>query len=266
MRYPCFNAKKLDVCLQTECYLKDDDVFIATHIPMSFRIKPRGQQTYQQASEEELIPLICKGWPGVLEYRGLLGKVEPRFPTMQILLIRGYTGTGKTELCRYIEYCLKNEEFFKEKITRTRTITGQALDEYLNMRKKIDCIRIERGHLSAVGALSNPLAIQSKGQSDIITSKIEELSEHIRKSFYSFLKIRSKTDPSFYQDLIPHLNDILRDEVTFTSVISNNIDAHIKQLKEIETTRKEKLSVFKLITRDDLKNLGLRQMIMKSKR
>jgi len=257
VRYPCFDIKKLDDCFQTECYLKNDEIFIATHIPMTFRIKPRGQQSYQQASEEELIPLICKGWSGVLEYRGQLERVEPRFPTMQIVLIRGYTGTGKTELCRYIEFSLKNEEFFKEKITHARTITGQALKEYLEMREKIDCIRIERGHLSAIGALSIPLAIESKGQSNLITSKIRELSRYIKKAFYSFLSIRARTDPSFYYDLIPHLDELLRDEEVFTSIIADNIDAHINQLKNIEASRKEKLVTLNLITRDDLEKLGV---------
>lgn len=253
MTYRCFERERMDKYLETECYRKTDEVFKISHIHVTLPVRAPLAQVPETLPETDLVPLVLGGWAGVQALRS--GSSPPSPPQMQIVLIRGDTGTGKTELCKFIECALKDEEYFLEQVRKYGRLTRESFREYVRQRENVDCKHIERGQISAVGALTIPFAISYSPEE--IDSKIRDLSVDIKQAFYRHLRIHFVTERSIYTQLVPCLELLLASQDKFTEVISRNLDRHLGEISGSERERQATLSSLELVTRRDLQELGL---------
>ena len=254
MRYPCFDPAKVEKYLLTECYLKDDDIFKASHISMSFKLREPREQVPETGVEGEILAIICSGWPGVLSMRDQEATLVPN-AGVQVVLVAGDTGTGKTELCRFVEYSLKHRDYFSDQMKKSGVRDKELLNEFENKRQKVDCIRVERGNISALGVTAIPIAVKYKGED--LAKPIANFIDLIKDSFYPVLKMRFETQQKMYAEMIPRIGELLASREVFEEAISRNLDQHKKEIEGVEINRGGALSGLQLIRADDTRTFGI---------
>ena len=185
MTYACFDSLKVDEYLVTEAYPKTDEVFRAAHIAMTFRLREPRSQAPETATEGELLALTVAGPAGIHYLRGLQDDLGEGPTGLRIIVIVGDTGTGKTERCRYVEAAIRDRSYLFGQLGKYGVGGRQSLQAFGDRAGRVDCLRIERGNLSALGAIAIPFSIRSPNED--IERYIVLLSDDIKKSTYHLL-------------------------------------------------------------------------------
>ena len=115
----CFSKEDIERVFKIECFQKDKDTFQKTHYSLSFTFKdPRSRET--QMMEDALLE---DQWKIGLKDRLKIGEfIRP-------YIIWGAPGTGKTELCRFLELFIPtvNPEYETKRVSKRELAMGGIL-------------------------------------------------------------------------------------------------------------------------------------------
>jgi hypothetical protein len=117
---PYFTSENISRVFTIECFQKDRETFLDTHYSLSFAFKEAGSGNREKQMTEEA--LLNQWREGLQKRRGTRQFIRP-------FVIWGAPGTGKTELCRWLEEKIpdQNKEYFPIRVSKRDLIMGGIL-------------------------------------------------------------------------------------------------------------------------------------------